>query len=376
MSEHIHIVSLNIPYPADYGGVIDIFYKIKALKKEKIKITLHCFQYGREKSKEIDELCDQVYYYRRKTGFLSHLSILPYIIRSRRSKELLENLNKDHDPVFFEGLHTTYYIKHNSLRDRIKIVRTHNIEHVYYFKLFRSTVNPGSKFFFLVESLKLFLSEKRLKKADAVAAISEKEYRYFDNKYKNAFLLNPFHSNDRVEIKPGKGDYILYHGNLSVPENAKAVRYLLGKVIPEIDFPFIIAGKRPSLDLIDRIKSHKKVKLVASPSYNEMEELIQNAHAIIIISFQDTGIKLKLIESLFLGRHCIINDIVSGDSGLGELCETGNSPMEIIIQIKKILGTGFDESLVEMRKRFLSNYENKQNAMILITNIFNRDQPR
>ena len=28
---HLHIVSFNVPWPADYGGVIDVNYRIKAL---------------------------------------------------------------------------------------------------------------------------------------------------------------------------------------------------------------------------------------------------------------------------------------------------------------------------------------------------------
>ena len=28
---HLHIVSFNVPWPADYGGVIDVYYRIKAV---------------------------------------------------------------------------------------------------------------------------------------------------------------------------------------------------------------------------------------------------------------------------------------------------------------------------------------------------------
>ena len=39
----LNVVSFDIPYPPDYGGVIDIYYKIKALNSAGIKIHLHCF---------------------------------------------------------------------------------------------------------------------------------------------------------------------------------------------------------------------------------------------------------------------------------------------------------------------------------------------
>ena len=31
MEKHLHIVAFNVPLPANYGGVIDVFYRLKAL---------------------------------------------------------------------------------------------------------------------------------------------------------------------------------------------------------------------------------------------------------------------------------------------------------------------------------------------------------
>ena len=35
---HIHIVSFDIPYPANYGGVIDVFFKAKFLAEKGVKV--------------------------------------------------------------------------------------------------------------------------------------------------------------------------------------------------------------------------------------------------------------------------------------------------------------------------------------------------
>ena len=55
-NKNIHIVSFDIPYPPNYGGIIDIYYKVKTLNKLGINVILHCFQYGKklqsEKSKQ------------------------------------------------------------------------------------------------------------------------------------------------------------------------------------------------------------------------------------------------------------------------------------------------------------------------------------
>ena len=59
--KQLHIVSFDVPFPANYGGVIDVFYKIKSMHQERVGVILHCFQYGREKSEELESICEKVY---------------------------------------------------------------------------------------------------------------------------------------------------------------------------------------------------------------------------------------------------------------------------------------------------------------------------
>lgn len=84
----LHIVSFDIPYPADYGGVIDVFFKIKALYEAGVKIHLHCFEYHRPPAPELDQYCEKVSYYPRKISSRLLFHKLPYIVISRQSDEL------------------------------------------------------------------------------------------------------------------------------------------------------------------------------------------------------------------------------------------------------------------------------------------------
>ena len=45
--QHLHIISFTIPYPPNYGGAIDVFFKIKALHSYGVQVHLHCFSYDR-----------------------------------------------------------------------------------------------------------------------------------------------------------------------------------------------------------------------------------------------------------------------------------------------------------------------------------------
>ena len=51
-SDFLNIICFDVPFPADYGGAIEEFYKIKSLHAAGVKIYLHCFVYsGRTKQK-------------------------------------------------------------------------------------------------------------------------------------------------------------------------------------------------------------------------------------------------------------------------------------------------------------------------------------
>ena len=102
MDKHLHLISFDVPLPANYGGVIDVFYKIKALTSLGVKIHLHCFEYGRSKSNELEDLCEEVHYYHRKTtrGYLFRRR--PFIAVTRSSEELVQRLLQDEYPILFE----------------------------------------------------------------------------------------------------------------------------------------------------------------------------------------------------------------------------------------------------------------------------------
>ena len=106
---HLHIIAFDVPYPANYGGVIDVFYRVKALIEAGVKVHLHCFEYGRGEQ-EILKRCHEVKYYKRDMSFAKQLSLMPFIVNTRRSEALVQDLLKDDYPILCEGLHTTAVI--------------------------------------------------------------------------------------------------------------------------------------------------------------------------------------------------------------------------------------------------------------------------
>jgi hypothetical protein len=365
-NKKLHIISFNIPYPPNYGGIIEIFHKIRILSKLDCEIYLHCFYYGREFSDELNKYCSKVFYYKRNTSIMANISLKPYIVNSRYSEELIKNLISIDAPILFEGLHCTYFINHESLKNRQLFVRAHNIEHEYYYHLARYERHLFPKLFFTIESLRLRFYENVLKNA-TILAITKGDYDYFKNKFDKVEYIGPFHPSDEVIIKDGKGDYILYHGNLSVTENINAVIFLIKNVFSKITLPVKIAGKNPPVMIEKLVKKFENICLIKNPMDSELTELIRNAQINVLPTFQNTGIKLKLLAALFNGRHCLVNKKMIENTMLDELCVVADTPEEFIMNINRLFQQPFENNMILTRKEILKKfYLNDNNAKKLL----------
>ena len=335
-SKHLNVISFDIPWPASYGGVIDVYYKLKALNESGVKIILHCYEYGRERSKELNKICHEVHYYKRNIYKNPFYGKLPYIINTRNTKELIDNLQKNDYPILFEGLHTCYYLNDLRLKDRIKIVRTHNIEHEYYSNLELVETNYFKKYFFKVEAEKLKKFQQNLSHASYIAPISPSDVTYLSKRFKNVFHLPPFHENEHINHCSEKGEFILYHGNLGVGENDEAAKYLVREVFCNIKKPVIIAGNNPSKQLVNMLASYKHIKIINNYNTEQIIDLIKQAHINVLPTFQATGIKLKLINALYNSRFCIVNNPMVKNTGLEPLCYIENTSQGMVKRIEEL----------------------------------------
>jgi len=371
--KHLHIVSLDIPYPPNYGGVIDVYYKLVALSRAGIKIHLHCYEYGRNHAPELNQWCEEVHYYPRRTGVWSSLGKRPYIVQSRRSEQLIARLTKDNYPILFEGLHSCYFIDDERLNGRKKIYRESNIEHHYYYHLFKAERNLFRKFYFISASLKLLLYQKILKHSTLMLVVSQSDTVYLQHRFKSqrVVYLPSFHPNEEFSVMPGRGDYALYHGNLSVTENFKAARYLITKVFAESRHKLIIAGLDPPESLVRLIEEHPNIHLVSNPDDETLFGLIRNAHANVLVTFQPTGLKLKLLNTLYQGRYSVVNPEMVAGTGLESLCRIASDAKGLKEAIEDVFDHDFDIHEVENRRGLLTGiYSNKVKADQLIQLIF------
>lgn len=356
MDTHLHIVSFNVPYPANYGGVIDVMGRILELRKRGVKIHLHCFCYNRPPDDSLLDYCEEVFYYKRNTSLWSHLSLRPYIVRSRHSDILLKRLALDNYPVLIEGLHCCFLLEH--LSDRTLYVRMHNVEHDYYNGLANVENNLWKRLYFKIEALKLKRYEPVLRKASAVLAITQKDVDYFRGKgYCNVGYLPSVTPANELLFNPQMGGFILYHGNLAVPENIHAAEFLINNIAPFLAHDIVIAGANPHKRLIRLVKKQSNVSLCANPSDGEMDALVSNAQVVFLYTEQATGLKLKLLKSVRMGRHCVVNSAMVEGTSLGIFCNIADTPAQMVAAIDKLMVTPYTVNDFERRKCYFESQE-------------------
>ncbi|MGI8635193.1 MAG: glycosyltransferase [Segetibacter sp.] len=372
MEKHLHIICLNVPYPVDYGGVFDLFYKLPALQQQGVKIHLHCFEYGRGEQAILNQYCASVSCYKRKQGFSAFSLKYPYIVSSRRNNFLLDELAKDDHPILMEGVHCTYLLNDKRFKQRKCFVRLHNIEYIYYRHLFSSATSPFKKLYFLCESLMLERYEKSIAAKASFFSVTKKDAEVYQQLDSKVEFLPLFLPDWTVNTGEGKGSFCLYHGDLSVAENEKAVIWLLEAVFNDLPLPFVVAGKNPSEKLLKLIEGNQSTCLIANPNENEMQDLIAKSHINIIPSYNATGIKLKLLNALFNGRHCLVNQETIEGTGLESACFIAATATEFKTAISAIYVKPFCESEIALRHQILDHlFDNEKNAQEMVKRIFN-----
>ncbi len=367
----LQIVSFDNPYPPNYGGVVEVFNKLKPLHNLGIKIHLHCFvneipvDYS-----ELQEVTENVYFYKTTRNPKDFFSMLPFSVVSRTDGKLLDNLRKSDAPILFESLKTTYLVQKDLLPNHRKFLRLHNIEHYYFSGISQSEKNTFKKYLYKSEALKFVNYETVISKFEKVFALSIFEQNYTNQKFGNSVYIPVFHGNKKVAKLTENGKFAFYHGDLRMSDNLKSVKTLIDifKRIPDVKF--VIASSNGQ-KLVERmIGGITSIEFAPLQSHDQLLKLLADAHMNVMMSYQQSGTKLKLMASLYNSRHCIINDNISDDPKVTQLCHVANTEDEIREKIQQLKDQPYLD--FEKRRAVLESYLNDDNnAKLLVAEIWN-----
>jgi hypothetical protein len=180
-----------------------------------------------------------------------------------------------------------------------------------------------------------------------------------------------------VSATPGKGHYVLFHGNLSISENYDAAAWLVSNVFSKLRHPVIIAGLDPPAFLETMVRKFSRISLVPSPTETEMHRLVQDAHVHVLFTAQPTGLKLKLLNVLFRGRFVICNGHMLSGTGLSANSSliVAEDPGEFIASIDTAMATDFTNDMKRERENLVAPFDNERNVETLIGAIFGKTKP-
>ena len=199
--------------------------------------------------------------------------------------------------------------------------------------------------------------------------ISQTDTEYLKKRFPdgNIEYLPSFHPNEKFTIIPGKGEYAFYHGKLSVTENYNAAEYLIKEVFAGSNKNLLIAGMDPPEHLKKLTEKHSNIELIENPNNDKMHDLVRNAHINVLVTFQATGLKLKLLNCLYQGRFCLVNpDMVQG-TGLESLCEIAGNADGLKMKVEELFARTFNTTEIDEREKLLNKkYSNEKNAERLI----------
>lgn len=373
-SQRLHIVCFDIPFPPTYGGAIDVYYRIKALAQAGVSIILHCTYKGvLTHYAELESLCERVYYYPRQLSLRHLFSCLPLTVAGRPNHDILQNLLHDDAPILYEGLVSCGTLDAPQLRNRQKFFRECNVEHDYYRALAVASHSWRDKCYYLLEAQRLKHFEHILVHATRIFALAHQDEAHFIATYPSVptTYLPCFHAHTQLSCPTGIGSGILYHGNFRVEENQKAAAYILHKIAPKLpDIPVIIAGAEANT-----LKPQSQnVTIISNPDQSTMQRLVAEAQIHLLVTFQATGLKLKLLNVLYEGRHVVCNPEMICGTELGDLCLIADDSQQQINLCQQLYHTPFTQDEIIRRTEKLKPFDNTTLTQQLLTNLCHKHE--
>jgi len=355
----LHIIAFAVPYPANYGGAIDVWNRIRALHQEGVNIMLHCFVYSSFKPHDaIKEVVGEVHYYPRITWPALLSPGQPYIVSSRKNPLLLSRLNTDKAPILFEGIHTTGFV--DELKGRKLMLRAHNIEYKYYADLARESYRL-QYLFFQREALALEWYEcNKARSFDAVFAISKYDDQWYCQKGAKSVFMPVFHGFEEITITEGRGKYLLYQGDLSIETNQKALIELLQHIPQDAQYPIVVAGLSGESTFEEKLLKYPNLRREVDVSEKKMAELIQDSQVVIIHSKHPSGMKVKIFPALYQGRFIVANENSITHTNLDKALHIYPYVKDLGPLLKKLWPLEFSAFQIAERAAILSQHPSDQ----------------
>ncbi|MBO7083809.1 MAG: glycosyltransferase [Bacteroidales bacterium] len=315
------------PYPAFEGGPMAMNsivtgllnaghqVKIMAVNSKKFNVTLEDIpeEYRQKTGIELIDVDLRIKPFQAFKNLFTNKSYhVERFISKNFNNRLIEVLKEDiYDVVQLETLFMTPYIETIRKYTKARIVlRAHNVEHLIW-----ERIAKGTRFFLkrayinhLARTLKNY-ELSAISKVDGIAAITRKDAAFF-RKYSATITIDipygvypdEFQPNYTIEGKP-----TFYHiGSMNWMPNEEGIQWFIDNCMDAVvakvpDFVFHLAGRH----MPDWLMNLKNEHVEVVGEVPDAKEFVANHNVAIVPLLSGSGIRIKIIESMALGKTVI-----------------------------------------------------------------------
>lgn len=332
MNENWLIVLPEMVFPANSGDRTLTYYFLEALKEQGIGMQLICFHkadYEASDYQRLQDYAEKLWMVRRHyhPGFLFDRS-LPFQNLTRHVSTALAAQVAEcarQRPISLVFCHSLYtlHVGHQlaELLGKPLVLRSNNVESLYYQGLWRSAVSFLPKIYYKKEAERFQQLENevfgrgRFPKLKAVFDLSVEDRIAHEKKATSQGSLMikhlpPFLPQRMLDL-PGavvrpavvgtKANRLFYVGSLNVPNNVEGLLRFLEQVWPQVlqskpNVSFQIAGSRPSERLKKQLSGYSNITFYESPP--SLAPFFQEADLFVNPIYQGSGVNIKNIDAL------------------------------------------------------------------------------
>lgn len=315
--ERILLVANDFPYPPTHGAAIDMWWRIKTLKKLGYQVDIVATVKSMPPEEDIQALqaeVAQLFIVQRQRGLKSAMSALPFQVQSRAALRTVA-LSNEYKAVVMEAEHVASILQNPTLRAQNRILRLHNDEVRFFQELSKSSKSIVRKAFYQSEAAKFrVLSRKIMSKCDALWFISDYERKQHLKRhpadYKKAFFVPPRVDRNVMRRQSLEGCRVLFIGTLAFANNSSAVEWYVSKVHQLLcDVPgynFVIAGNTVGENtegLKRLVAPYNNITLIENPK--EIESLYKSSAVFVNPVLRGAGLKIKTIDAILAGMPVV-----------------------------------------------------------------------
>jgi hypothetical protein len=278
----------------------------------------------------------------------------PFSISSYYDKKLISTLNKDHHPILFHGIETTFNVKDIERNGRKIFIRCLENDITEVSSNSKFNIHGNSKWHDFFSITKSNYENELIKKLSLLVPNQETSDRLTaKNKKISTYLIPYFIGMPTYLGENGTGNFCLFHGDLANHKMEKAAHWLLDNIFNQIDVPFVIAGNDSSRSLEEAAHRQLNTCLVANPSANERLELIKKAQLTILPSMGGNSNTHEMIQSLIFGRHILALEKNNTTDEMPDMVHFEKSKEELKNKVKILFELSFTEDEKNNREAFL-----------------------